>query len=163
MFFSGLKGHKIARSTVHYLFILEHPSFHQVKLEQPFICQLTLEQPSVLYLQGSGLSKNWAELLRRHNGERLKLERELLKEEQEAIAQFVEGEENKRKQTMNTMTDGLVSNLHGKNCKLPYSINSLTTKKQTTKYSSANFQKTLSPSCIILRIQRLESKQCRSR
>ena len=36
-----------------------------------------------------------------------------MKEEQEAIAQFVEGEENKRKQTMNTMTDGLVSNLHG--------------------------------------------------
>ena len=42
-------------------------------------------------------------------------------------------------------------------------LNSLTTEKQTTKYSSANFQKMLSPSYIILRIQRLEGKQCRSR
>ena len=42
-------------------------------------------------------------------------------------------------------------------------INSLTTEKQTTKFSSANFQKMLSPSYIILRIQRLEGKQCRSR
>ena len=32
----------------------------------------------------------------------------------------------------------------------------VTTKKQTTKFSSANFQKSLSPSFIILRIQRLE-------
>ena len=30
-------------------------------------------------------------------------------------------------------------------------VNSLTTKKQTTKFSSANFQKMLSPSYIILR------------
>ena len=30
------------------------------------------------------------------------------------------------------------------------------TKKQTTKFSSANYQKMLSPSYIILRIQRLE-------
>ena len=36
-----------------------------------------------------------------------------------------------------------------------YHINSLTTKKQTTKFSSANFQKNLSLSYIILRIQRL--------
>ena len=42
-------------------------------------------------------------------------------------------------------------------------FNSLTTKKQTTKFSSANFQKMLSPSYIILRIQSLEGKQCRSR
>ena len=42
-------------------------------------------------------------------------------------------------------------------------VNSLTTEKQTTKFSSANFQKLLSPSYIILRIQRLEGKQCRSR
>ena len=63
--------------------------------------------------QGSGISKNWAELLRRHNGERLKLERDILKEEQAAIAQFVEGEENKRKQTVDSMTDGLVTSLHG--------------------------------------------------
>ena len=66
------------------------------------------------FLQGSGASKNWAELLRRHNGERLKLERELLKEEQEAIAQLVEEEENKRKHTVGNMADTLVSNLHGK-------------------------------------------------
>ena len=46
---------------------------------------------------------------------------------------------------------------------LPCTINSLTTKKQTTKFSSANFQNILSPSYIILRIQRLEGKQCRSR
>ena len=44
-----------------------------------------------------------------------------------------------------------------------YPINSLTTEKQTTKFSSANFQKMLSPSYIILRIQRLEGKQCGSR
>ena len=37
-------------------------------------------------------------------------------------------------------------------------INSLTTEKQTTKFSSANFQKMLSPSYIILRIQRPEGK-----
>ena len=34
--------------------------------------------------------------------------------------------------------------------------NSSTTKKQMAKFSSANFQKKLSPSYIILRIQRLE-------
>ena len=44
-----------------------------------------------------------------------------------------------------------------------YVSNSLTTKKQTTIFSSANFQKMLSPSYIILRIQRVEGKQCRSR
>ena len=42
-------------------------------------------------------------------------------------------------------------------------FNSLTTKKQLTKFSSAKFQKKLSPSYIILKIQRLEGKQCRSR
>ena len=42
-------------------------------------------------------------------------------------------------------------------------LNSLTTEKQTLKFSSANFQKMLSPSYIILRIQRLEGKQCRPR
>ena len=41
-------------------------------------------------------------------------------------------------------------------------FNSLTTEKQTTKFSSANFQKILNPSYTILRIQRLEGKQCRS-
>ena len=41
-------------------------------------------------------------------------------------------------------------------------VNSLTTEKQTTKFSSANFQKMLSPSYIILRIHRLEGKQYRS-
>ena len=44
-----------------------------------------------------------------------------------------------------------------------YIVNSLTTEKQTTKFSSANFQKMLSPSYIILRIQRLGGKQCESR
>ena len=42
-------------------------------------------------------------------------------------------------------------------------LNSLTTSKQTTKFKSANFQKILSPSNIILRIQRLDGKQCRCR
>ena len=42
-------------------------------------------------------------------------------------------------------------------------INSLTTEKQTTKFSTANFQKNFNPSYTILRIQRLEGKQCRSR
>ena len=43
--------------------------------------------------------------------------------------------------------------------------NSLTSKKQTTKFSPPNFQKMLhvSPSNSILRIQRLEGKQCISR
>ena len=36
-------------------------------------------------------------------------------------------------------------------------LNSLTTKKQTTKFSSANFQKMLNPSHIIFRIQRANS------
>ena len=39
--------------------------------------------------------------------------------------------------------------------------NSLTTKKQTIKCSSANFQKKITQSYIILRTQRLEGKQCR--
>ena len=39
-------------------------------------------------------------------------------------------------------------------------VNSLTTKKQTTKFSSANFQTTVGPCYIILRIQRLEGKKC---
>ena len=42
-------------------------------------------------------------------------------------------------------------------------LNSLTTKKQTTKFSSANFPKMISPSYIMLTIQILEGKQCRSR
>ena len=43
-------------------------------------------------------------------------------------------------------------------------LNSLTTYKQSIKFSSADLQKKiLSPSCIILRIQRLKDKQCRSR
>ena len=37
-------------------------------------------------------------------------------------------------------------------------LNSLTSKKQTTKFLSTNFQKMLSPSYIILRNQRLEGK-----
>ena len=37
-----------------------------------------------------------------------------------------------------------------------------TTKEQTKKFSSANFQKMLGPSYIILRIQTLEGKRCRS-
>ena len=41
-------------------------------------------------------------------------------------------------------------------------FNSLTTEKQTTKFSSANFQKISNPNYTILRIQRLEGKQCRS-
>ena len=45
-------------------------------------------------------------------------------------------------------------------CSCDWSFNSLTTEKQTTKFSSANLKKMLSPSCIILRIQRLEGKQC---
>ena len=43
------------------------------------------------------------------------------------------------------------------------SLNSLTTNKQKTKFSAANFQKMLSPSYIIFRIQSLEGKQCRAR
>ena len=42
-------------------------------------------------------------------------------------------------------------------------LNSLTTKKQKTKFWSANFQKMLSSSYDTLRIQRLEGKQCRSK
>ena len=42
-------------------------------------------------------------------------------------------------------------------------LNSFTTEKQTTKFLSANFQKMLSPCYIILRIQRQEDKQYRSR
>ena len=42
-------------------------------------------------------------------------------------------------------------------------LNFLTTKKVDDNFSSANFQKLLSLSYIILRIQRLEGKQCRSR
>ena len=37
-------------------------------------------------------------------------------------------------------------------------LNSLITKKQTTKFLSANFQKMFSPCCIILRVQRLGGK-----
>ena len=45
----------------------------------------------------------------------------------------------------------------------PVMIIPLSTKKQTTKFLSANFQKMLSASCIKLRIKRQEGKQCRSR
>ena len=53
--------------------------------------------------------------------------------------------------------------LHSLQIKLLMFKNLLTTEKQKTKFSSANFQKILNPSYIILRIQRLEGKQCRSR
>ena len=46
---------------------------------------------------------------------------------------------------------------------LQFCTNSLTTKKQTTKFSSANFQKMLSPSYTILRTETLRGQQCRSR
>ena len=55
------------------------------------------------------------------------------------------------------------SSANGVTCTLEVTLNSLTTKKLTTKLSSANFQKMLSPGYIILRIQRLEGKHCRSR
>ena len=41
--------------------------------------------------------------------------------------------------------------------------NSLTNEKQTIKFSSANFQKMSSPSYVLLRIQKVGGKQCRSR
>ena len=41
----------------------------------------------------------------------------------------------------------------------PVMHNSFTTKKHMSKFSSANFQKLLSPSYIVLRNQRLEGKQ----
>ena len=41
-------------------------------------------------------------------------------------------------------------------------VDSITTKSQTTKFSSANFQKKLSSIYTIWRNQRLEGKQCRS-
>ena len=53
------------------------------------------------------------------------------------------------------------STLKGKNLFLEEQnvfLNSLTAKKQTTKFSSANFQKMLSLSYIISRLQRLEGK-----
>ena len=46
---------------------------------------------------------------------------------------------------------------------LPYILKSLTSKKQMRKFLSAKFQKMISPNHIILRIQRQEGKQCRSR
>ena len=44
-----------------------------------------------------------------------------------------------------------------------HSFNYLSAKKQMTKFTSVNFQKMSGPSCIILIIQRLEGKSCRSR
>ena len=46
--------------------------------------------------------------------------------------------------------------------KLEGILNSFNSKKQATKFLSANFQKILSPNFNILSIQRLEGKQCRS-
>ncbi|KAH3741464.1 hypothetical protein DPMN_048189, partial [Dreissena polymorpha] len=62
---------------------------------------------------GSQMSRAVAELLRRQNGERLRLERELLKEEQTALGQDVEEEENRRRHVRDGLTDGLVTDLHG--------------------------------------------------
>jgi len=59
------------------------------------------------------LSQAFGELLRRQNAERLRLERELLQEEQEALAQLVTEEDGRRHDTVDTLTDNLVSNLHG--------------------------------------------------
>ena len=42
-------------------------------------------------------------------------------------------------------------------------VTSLITKKQTTEFSSANFQKNVKSKLYHIEIQRLESKQCRSR
>ena len=61
------------------------------------------------------------------------------------------------------MTNGIIQHMTMEESTSKQWVNSLTTEKQTTKFSSANFQKMLSPSYIILRIQRLEGKQCRSR
>ena len=47
-------------------------------------------------------------------------------------------------------------------CPSTFNINSLTTKRQTTKFSSANLQKVLTPTYIILRIQRLEGRHMRA-
>jgi len=59
------------------------------------------------------LSQAFGELLRRQNAERLRLERELLQEEQEALAQLVTEEDGRRHDTVDPLTDNLVSNLHG--------------------------------------------------
>lgn len=63
--------------------------------------------------EGSGLSKAFAEILRRQNAERLRLERELLKEEQEALAQLANEEDNKRRHVTEGMADGLITDLQG--------------------------------------------------
>ena len=51
---------------------------------------------------------------------------------------------------------GVTAVLARSSCSI-FFLNSFTTKKQMTKFSSANFQKMLSPSYIILRIQRLRA------
>lgn len=53
------------------------------------------------------------ELLRRQNGEKLQLERELEKDEREALEKLTQMEEDKRKQTIDQMSGGLVGKLQG--------------------------------------------------
>ena len=53
--------------------------------------------------------------------------------------------------------------LQSKICFNRHCIKSLSIKRQTTKFTSANFQKKSFPSYYILRIRRLEGKQCTSR
>ena len=57
----------------------------------------------------------------------------------------------------NRERQSMVSNRASVKVKFGY-VKSLTTKKQTTKFSSANFKKMLNPNYNILRIQRLECK-----
>ena len=60
-----------------------------------------------------GISKAWADMLRRQNAERLKLERELMKEEQDALGLELEQHESKRKHTVDNLTDNLATSLQG--------------------------------------------------
>ena len=60
------------------------------------------------------MSKRWAEILRQQNGDRLKLEHDLLREEQESLEKLAEEEERKRRQLTDKLSDGLMDKLHGK-------------------------------------------------
>ena len=60
------------------------------------------------------LNEFQGEVLRRQNGERLALERELEKEEREAMGVVLQKEDDKRKDKVGHMTDGLAGKLQGR-------------------------------------------------
>ena len=79
---------------------------------------------------------------------------------------YTDQEDSKQKESVGSAQQATLCTEFFAWLKIPFSRNTnqnFILTKQTTKFASANFQKMFSLSFVILRIQKLVDKQCRSR